>query len=59
MFHQHPSSKSAYSLVIEHVFIEFVAGAMGHLVDDECVVIDMLLLVGNHTTIAGTFGTLA
>ena len=32
---------------------------MGYLVGDEGIVIDMLLLVGNHTTIALTLCSLA
>ena len=59
MFHEYTSGKGSCGFVVEHVFIEFVRGAMGHLVSDEGIVVDMLLLVGNHTSIALAFGSLA
>ena len=59
MLHQHATSEGTYGLVVEHVFIELVRSAMWGLVDNQCVVVDMLLLVGYHTAIALTLSSLA
>ena len=59
VFNQDTTCKGASGLLVEHVLIEFVRGAMGHVVGDERVVIHMLLLVGNHTAIALALSTLA
>ena len=59
MFYQYTSSKSAYGLVVKDIFIELVRSAMRGLMDDKRIVIDMLLLIGNHTTVAAAFSSLA
>ena len=59
MFHQNATSKGSHGLVTKNVFIEFVRSAMCRLMNNERVVIDMLLLVGNHTTITSALGSLA
>lgn len=57
--HQHPSCKSTGSLLVEHILIEFVTGAMTYLMVDERVVVHMLRLVGNDTTVAEAFRSFA
>ena len=59
MAHQHTAGKGSARLVVEHIFIEFVARAMTHLVVDERIVVHHLVFVGNHTTIAEALGSLA
>ena len=59
MFYQYTTCKGTYRLIIEHIFIEFVRGAVSRLVGNQRIVIDMLLLVSNHTAVALTFSTLS
>ena len=59
MCHIHLTGKGTYGLLVEHIFIQLVAGAMACLVGDQRVVVDMLLLVGNDTAVAGAFCPLA
>src|SRR5574344_2531650 len=59
MCHIDSSCKCSNGIFVEHVLVEFCAGAVGHLMTDERVVIYMLFLVGNHTAIASTFCTFA
>lgn len=49
---EHFPGEGTYRLVVEHVFVELVACAMAHLVVNERIVVDVLLLVGNDTTVA-------
>ena len=55
MLYQHTSCKGSYSLIIKNVFIEFVGGTMSGTMHDECVIVDMLLFVGNNTTVTQAF----
>ena len=57
--HQNTAGKSTYGLIVEHIFIELVAGTVAHTVINQGVVIHMLLLVGNDTTVEVSLGTLA
>lgn len=59
MTNQYSAGKSTTCLTIEHILIKFVAGTMTHLMIDERIVINHLVLVGNHTTIAEALGSLA
>ena len=59
MFNQHPSSKGTRGIVVEHIFIEFVAVAVGDVVDNKRIVVYMLLLVGNDTAAQPALCTLA
>ena len=59
MLHEHTTSKGTCGLIVEHVFVEFVRGAMRCLMGNERVVVDVLLLIGYHTAIALALGTLA
>lgn len=59
MTYQHTTSKGSSSLTIEYIFIKFIAGTMSHLMINECIVIYDLILIGNDTTIAETFCSLA
>lgn len=52
MADEYLSCKSADRLVVEDVLIQLVAGAMADHMVDERVVVDMLLLVGDDTTVA-------
>ena len=58
MFYKYATCESAYGLIIKHVFIEFVASAMRYFMRNQRVVVYMLLLIGYHTTIALTLGSL-
>ena len=58
MFYEDTTCKGTNGLVVEHILIEFIAGAMLCLMGDERVVVHMLLLVGNHTAIALALGSL-
>ena len=58
MLYQHATSKGSNGLIVEHVFVKLVRGAMRNLMGNQRIVIDVLLLVGYHTTIALAFGTL-
>ena len=58
MLHQYPSGKGPRSLIIEHVFIEFVRSAVGGTVCDERVVVYILLFVGNNAAVAMTLSSL-
>ena len=55
MGHKDLSGKSSDGFSIEHVFVEFLTGAMGHTMGNQRIVIYMLPLVGYHTTVARTF----
>ena len=59
MLHQHTAGKGTCSLLVEDVLVEFAGRAMWHLVNNERVVIDMLLLVGDDAAIALALGALA
>ena len=59
LLYQHAAGKGAGGLVVEHILIEFVAGAVGRLMDNQRVVVNMLLLVGNDASVTFTLGTLA
>ena len=59
MTYQHTTSKGSSGLTIEYIFIKFIAGTMSHLMINECIVIHHLILIGNDTTIAETFCSLA
>ena len=59
MTNQHSAGKSTTCLTIEHILIKLVAGTMTHLMIDERIVINHLVLVGNHTTIAEALSSLA
>ena len=59
VFHKHTTCKGTCGLLIEHIFIELMRGAMGHFMRDEGVVVDLLLLIGNHTAVALALSPLA
>ena len=59
MTNQHSTGKSTTCLTIEHILIKLVAGTMTHLMIDERIVVNHLVLVGNHTTIAEALSSLA
>ena len=59
VFHQDTTSKGSHGLIVEHVFVKLVRGAMGYLMGNQRVVVDVLLLVGNDTAVALALGTLA
>ena len=59
LLHQDTACEGSCGAVVEHVLIQFAARAMGRMMSDERVVVDMLLLVGNDTTVAAALGTLA
>ena len=59
MTNQYSTGKSTTCLTIEHILIKLVAGTMTHLMIDERIVINHLVLVSNHTTIAETLSSLA
>ena len=44
---EHLAGKGTDSLIIEHIFVEFMAGTVAHGMIDEGVIIYMLLLIGN------------
>src|SRR3712207_9487035 len=52
MTHQNTAGKSTGGVIVKHIFIKLIAGTMGYLMVNEGIVIDMLLLIGYHTTIA-------
>ena len=59
MTNQYSTGKSTTCLTIEYILIKLVAGTMTHLMIDERIVINHLVLVGNHTTIAEALSSLA
>ena len=59
VLYQYPSGKGTGSLVVEHILVEFVRGAVGYPMGDKRIVVHMLLLVGDDATITMTFGTFA
>ena len=58
VLYQYTAGEGSNSLIIEHVFVEFVTHTMGCLMGNQRVVIDVLLFVSNHTTVALALGTL-
>ena len=59
MLNQHTTGKSTCSLLVEYIFVQLLRVAVRHLVNYQRVVIYVLLLVGNHTSVALALGTLA
>ena len=53
---KHTTGKGSNSMVIENILIKFVTCAVRNLMIDERIIVNVLLFVGNHTTIAMTFG---
>src|SRR5574344_2297372 len=52
MTDKHSTGKSTCRFIIQHIFVEFMAITMTHLMIYQCVIVHMLLLVGNDTSIA-------
>jgi hypothetical protein len=44
-------------LLVEYVFVEFVACTTGYLVIDQCTVVSVLLLVANSKSVDVCFGS--
>ena len=59
VLHEHTPCESTYGLIVEHILIEFVRRAVRHAMGNQRVIIDMLLFVGNHATVAMTLSSLA
>ena len=59
MLYQYTTCKSTCCLVVEHIFVEFIRGAMRNFVHNQRVVIHMLLFIGNDATIALALSTFA
>lgn len=57
--HEHASGKGSHSVVVEHILVELVAGAVGHLVVYERIVVHALCLVGDDASVAAALGSLA
>ena len=56
--HEHLACKGTCSLVVEHILIEFLAVAVSGLMVNQGVVIHMLLLIGDDTSVEHTAGSL-
>ena len=46
-------------MVVEHILVELIARTIAHCVVDYGIVINVLMLVGNYTTVQETFATFA
>ena len=53
------AGKGASGLFVEHILIEFVAGAVAGIMRDERIVVHMLVLVGNHAAAQPALSPLA
>src|SRR5574344_2174600 len=57
MTDKHSTGKSTCRFIIQHIFVEFMAITMTHLMIYQCIIVHMLLLVGNDTSIAEALTT--
>ena len=53
------AGEGSHGLVIDHVLVEFVGLAVGHLVVDEGIVVNTLLATADGTSVEGDLGVLA
>ena len=42
-------------MVVEHILVELIARTIAHCVVDDGIVINVLMLIGNYTTVQETF----
>ena len=57
--YQHQACKSTDGLVVEHIFKEFIAGAVGHCMVYGGIIVHMLVLIRDSHTAKVQFGALA
>ena len=56
---EHAAGKGSHGIFIKHILVKFITCAMRYLMINECVIVNMLLFVGNYTAITVTFCPLA
>ena len=56
---QHASGKGTDGMIVQNIFVKLMTIAVRHGVINESVVVNMLIPISNHTSVAPAFGTFA